>query len=125
MGRKKKIELTDEAVIAENVTPAEAKNETTAEATVEPAKESKPRKPKKYAGSWKVTGVKSWLNIREDAGKDKKLVGKLLEGAVVECKGDSKKDADGEIWLNISVADDHGATFGYCMLNFLEKIDNM
>lgn len=107
MGRKKK-----EEIIAEEAQQA-------VEATAEQEAEVKPEKkrPRKYEGEYVVAGVSSWLNVRSEAGKDKEIIGRLYNGGVVSCKGDYKKDGEGKIWLNI----DAGSTFGFVMLDFLNK----
>ena len=119
MGRKKKevieAEAQEQEQAVENVAEVPAVE---AEEAVEEVKPVKAKKPRKYEGEYVVDGVKSWLNVRNDAGKDKKIIGKLLNGMKVTCEGDSKKDADGEIWLEVNAGD----TFGYCMLNFLQKL---
>lgn len=70
-----------------------------------------------YNGVFKVTA--SALNVRADAGKDKKKVGELKRDQKVRCYGYYNKDSKGRPWLAILAAD---SLEGYCDAAYLNKI---
>lgn len=69
-----------------------------------------------YNGVFKVTA--SALNVRADAGKDKKKLGELKRDQKVRCYGYYNKDSKGRPWLAILAAD---SLEGYCDAAYLNK----
>lgn len=70
-----------------------------------------------YNGVFKVTA--SALNVRVDAGKDKKKLGEVKLDQKVRCYGYYNKDSKGRPWLAILAAD---SLEGYCDAAYLNKI---
>lgn len=70
-----------------------------------------------YNGVFKVTA--SALNVRADAGKDKKKLGELKLDQKVRCYGYYNKDSKGRPWLAILAAN---SLEGYCDAAYLYKI---
>ena len=94
-------------------TPAPDPEPTPTPSNIAPAK----YKSNIYNGIFKVTA--SALNVRADAGKDKKKLGELKCDQKVRCYGYYNKDSKGRPWLAILAAN---SLEGYCDAAYLNKI---